>query len=444
MVATDTSTAAAPGTGTPSQDVPTVRPHALPEGYRTVPVPAERVEEYLAVDALAFAMATTPELQAQLPFTVPVDRAMGVEGPDGGLAAVHGSYAFRMPVPGGDVACAGLTWVGVRPDHRRRGLLRSMIATHVERSLERGEPVSALWAAEPAIYGRFGYGSAADSVTWDLTRGARLRDVPGSADLRVHLRRADGAHDGELVERLHRAGAHRPGWMTRDSDVLRQRVFVDPVEWRHGAEALLLLTVATADGEPRGYALFARTEKWEPTGPAASVRVKEVGALDAAAAHRVWSFLLDLDLTATVRTPSLALDDPLAALLVDPRGRGTLSDNLWVRLLDLPTALAARRWSAPVDVVLEVTDALLPANAGRWRLATGEGAADGTRPAVLERTDAEAAVRLDVRELGAAYLGGRSFTALAAAGLVRGDAAALRALDLAAGWPVAPLCSWVF
>ncbi len=109
----------------------------------------------------------------------------------------------------------------------------------------------------------------------------------------------------------------------------------------------------------------------------------------------------------------LPLDDPLLALLVDPRGAlPRLGDNLWVRLLDVPTALTARRYCAPVDAVLEVSDDLLPANAGRCRLTTapycgGAGGA-GRRGAAGSgahrrsgvRLVGRAAVQLDV--LGAA------------------------------------------
>jgi hypothetical protein len=50
-----------------------------------------------------------------------------------------------------------------------------------------------------------------------------------------------------------------------------------------------------------------------------------------------------------------------------------------------------------------------------------------------------------VRELGAAYLGGRSLTALAGAGQVAARTpAALHAASAAFGWPVAPVCPWVF
>src|SRR3954453_2857268 len=117
----------------------------LPDGYRITEVAESRKDEFLEVDRLAFGFDTTPETDALVPITLTWDRTVGVESPDGALAAVHGSFAFQLPVPGATVPCAGLTWVGARPDQRRRGLLPSMIDTHFERSLARGEPVSALF-----------------------------------------------------------------------------------------------------------------------------------------------------------------------------------------------------------------------------------------------------------------------------------------------------------
>jgi len=96
-------------------------------------------------------------------------------------------------------------------------------------------------------------------------------------------------------------------------------------------------------------------------------------------------------------------------------------------------------------VVLEVTDTRLPANAGRWRLVTGEAEADGTFAATVVRTHEAADLRLDVRELGAAYLGGRSLAAQARAGLVVEETpGALQSAAAAFLWPVAPFCSYVW
>src|SRR5690606_3971888 len=107
-----------------------------------------------------------------------------------------------------------------------------------------------------------------------------------------------------------------------------------------------------------------------------------------------------------------------------------LADALWVRVVDVPAALSARRYVAPVDVVLEVTDDLLPGNAGRWRLV-----ADASGVARCTRTEAPADLACDVAALGAAYLGGASLGALGAAGrVVERRPGALAAASVAFGW----------
>ncbi|MCL2463548.1 MAG: GNAT family N-acetyltransferase [Micrococcales bacterium] len=422
---------------------------SLPEGYRIVVVPQSRAPEFHDIDSLVWASVPSPEVLAQAPPAFDWgERTVAIEHDDE-MVAMHASFAFVAPVPGGTVPCSGLTAVGVRPDHRRRGLLTAMIATHFERSLARGEAISALYAAEEAIYGRYGYGRAADQLTLSVPRGAKLRPVAGSDELTVRFATVVPEVHRDLVDALHRAaGAGRPGWITRDSAQERANHVADPPPWREGGEALRIATVHAPDGSPRGYALLRRKEKWAHNGPEYSVTVKEIAALDAPAAYRLWSFLLDLDLTASVTATRLAVDDPVTQLLVEPRAATPeISDNLWVRLLDLPAALTARRYAAPLDVVLDVTDGRLPANAGRWRLVTASGT-----PALGEgwaanamRTDAPADLTLDVRELSAAYLGGRSFVGQATAGLVTEQrCGAAAAAATAFGWPLAPVCSWGF
>jgi len=103
-------------------------------------------------------------------------------------------------------------------------------------------------------------------------------------------------------------------------------------------------------------------------------------------------------------------------------------------------ALAGRRYQADVEVVLDVTDAVLPQNAGRWLVR----AAAAGEPEVV-RTDRAADLALDVRELGAAYLGGLSLIELAAAGLVTElTPGSLVPASLAFGWHRAPVSNWVF
>lgn len=411
----------------------------LPPGYRAVPVPEARLAELLVLDSWAFPDAMTDEQARALPSPLTWERARGVETDDGELVASHASYPFsRFPVPGARTPVSGLTWVGVHPGHRRRGLLRSMISEHFARSLARGEAVSALFAAEASIYGRFGYGLAAQDVRLTIPRGAALRDVAGSTDLRVRLERIDPERHGPVIQAIHSA-VERPGWATRETPQLLGAFLSDPEHVRDGAESLRVAIVERGD-VPVAYALLRRKSSWETAGPRGVVKVREAVAPDPAAARALWGVLLDLDLMATVETWLIAPDDPLVHLLVDPRAaQARISDNLWVRLLDVPAALGARRYAAPVDVVLEVTDALIGANARRWRLV---GDVDGAQ---VTATDAAADLRVDVRELGAAYLGGVSLAGLASAGLVAEQTpGALHRVAVAFGWPLAPVCSWIF
>ncbi len=354
----------------------------------------------------------------------------------GRLAGVHSVFSLDMTVPGGEVPAAGLTWVGVHPQFRRQGVLRAMMAHHLGAVRERGsEPVSVLWAAEPGIYGRFGYGLATHGLDLTVARGADMVDVSGSDDLQVRFEVADVDRHTALVQDCYEAYRRtRPGAVSRGSLGRQQQMLADPKGWRHDAEQKKVLVVEDGQGAVRGVALFRRKEGWEPTGPNGTVQVLQATALDAAAARVLWGRLADMDLMSSVTTDKRPTDDPLMHLLVDVRAaKARLSDGLWLRLVDLPAALEARRYTGDVDVVLEVTDEMCPDNAGRWHLVGGpEGAA-------CTRTRSDPHLRLSERTLGAAYLGGRTLAALAGAGLV--DAVEPHVLERASSafsWHVAP------
>ena len=414
----------------------------IPAGFEALRLTSERLADVLDLDRWAFPTADSLDDVLQTPSPLDWNRtyALAEAGRPEQLVAMHSSYPFsHCPAPGGRVHAAGLTWVGVHPGWRRRGLLRTMITQHVEHCRDRAEPVSLLTASEPAIYGRFGYGLAGVRCHLTLKRGAALRPVAGSDQVSVRLERAGLETHGELVGRLH-ASIERPGWVTRETQELAALWLSDAPVFRAGREEQRIM-VAERNGEAVGYALFRRTSTWGDGGPEGTVGVQEVVASDAATTHALWSRLLDLDLTTEVTSGQLAPDDPLLHLLVDLRAaRPTIKDNIWARIIDVPAALSARQYQARVDTVLDVTDELVPANVGRWHLR-----ADAFSPAQVERTDAPADLALDVRELGAAYLGGTGLAALAAASLVTEvTPGTLQPCAVAFGWPIAPGSSWIF
>ncbi|MGA5097950.1 GNAT family N-acetyltransferase [Streptomyces lavendulocolor] len=361
------------------------------------------------------------------------ERSIGVW--DGGVCVgTAGAFSFRLSVPGGGgpVPVAGVTMVGVVPTHRRRGILTSMMRRQLDDVFARGEPLAVLTASEPVIYGRFGYGIATRQMRARIdTDRVRLSVPRGTDDVALRLvAPADASAACEavyarLVPRRPGMLARRPGW--------ERLPLLDPPGTRDGASPLQCV-LAERDGEAVGFALYSTRPEWEPAGPKGTVRLRHMGALDPAAYAAVWRFLCEIDLTSSVQVQNRPVDDPWQHLVSDVRRcELRVQDGLHVRLVDLPAALEARAYRAPVDVVLEVDDAFCPWNTGRWRL-SGD-----PKGAVCSRTDDAADLALSVRELGAAYLGGVSLASLAGAGLVRElRQGALAEASLAFGSAVAP------
>jgi predicted acetyltransferase len=416
------------------------------EAPQILSVAVEEAQEFFDVDQWAFAFDDSELDPAPAKAALPWGRTFGASFGDG-LAGVYASFSFELTVPGGLVpglptSCGGLTWVGVHPQHRRRGVLTAMMLHHLQDVREHGEPVSALFAAEPAIYGRFGYGLASSGLALTIGRGAAFREVPGSRRVRVRFEKADADRHSSIVESCRDAArVNRPGEVSRPGAGMQRKAFDDQRARRRGAETLRIAIAEDADsGEVRGYALFRRTSDWSDGGPNGEVSVRELTAGDPAAAHALWSRLSDLDLMSRLSTDIRPVDDPLLSMLVDVRATTPrLTDNLWVRVVDVPAALTARRYRGDVDVVLDVSDPVFPTNSRRWHLRGGPDKAE------CEPTDDPADLSLDVRELGAVSLGGTTLTSLAGAGLVSAASAqALWRASSAFSSPVAPVCGFMF
>jgi predicted acetyltransferase len=332
---------------------------------------------------------------------------------DGDQIVAHaGAFSRMLTVPGGFVPAAHVTAVGVHPTHRRRGFLTRMMHKQLRDVREGGvEPIALLWASEGTIYQRFGYGHAALRLVMTADR-RELSLLPRFPVAGGRLREAsleDARKD--LMALYEQVRPERIGWSDR-TEAWWNYVLRDKPEHRDGATARHALLYEGAGGI-EGYALWRSKEGWDH-GPQGEVSVREVVAVTPEAYTELWRFLFSVDLTRTVVYWSAAIDEPLLHMVTEPRRLGAVvADSLWVRIADLPAALIARRYSTPLNVVLQVDDRLLPENAGRWRLT-----ADGDSVTCVP-TDDDADLACDVADLGAAYLGGTALTSLAAAGRVR-------------------------
>ncbi|AEB46807.1 GNAT family N-acetyltransferase [Micromonospora maris] len=358
------------------------------------------------------------------------------DGPE--VVGTTAAFTRALGVPGGEVAAAHVSMVGVAPTHRRRGLLTALMRRQLrEVHAARREPVTVLWASEGRIYPRFGYGLAAQrlQLTGDTNE---LRLPPPTADEgRLRLDRpADRLADLSRVYDTVRAG--RPGWSARDDRWWRY-VLLDPEAHRGGATERRVVLHEGADGVD-GYGLFRTKSDWDGTGPKCQTSVDEVVATSVAGYRAIWRMLLSIDLTRQVSFLRAAVDEPLLRLVDEPRRLNPrLVDALWVRVVDVPAAMAARRYATDVDVVIEVSDDLLPENTGRWRL---QG---GPKTASCVPANGPADLACDISCLGELFLGGSTLTALADAGRVRElRPGALAAADPAFIWHRAPSALEVF
>src|SRR4029453_18552186 len=196
-----------------------------------------------------------------------------------------------------------------------------------------------------------------------------LREPAG----RGRVRLLDPEETAKIVPPLYdRYRRGQPGELSRPP--AWWEVYARDPEWtRQGASRHHDVVYQSAPGRVDGWVSYRGETRW-PHGLAANIiKVRMLIGLTPEAEAAMWRYILDLDLAGSVQLHARPVDDPIRWRLADPRRlRVTdVGDHLWVRLLDLPGALAARRYAVSGMLVLEVTDAQRPRNQGRFRLEGG-------------------------------------------------------------------------
>jgi predicted acetyltransferase len=347
--------------------------------------------------------APNEELAERLIRVLPAERVYAA-WEDGHVVGGLGSFPFQLTVPGGRVPAAGVTIAGVLPTHRRRGILRAMMRALLDVAHADGEPVAYLWATEATIYGRFGFGVASFVAEIDLARERSAFHTPFLAAGQVRLV-PPGAAEEIVAPIYQQAAAETPGMFARSSAWWQARILADP-ELRRGASGDLQCAVLDHAGRPAAYALYRINPAFQRSIQTGSVEVVEAIADSPEATSGIWRYLLDIDWMARVKADLLPVDHPLLLLMAEPRRLGfSLHDGLWVRLVDVKTAMSARSYQSRGSLVVDVIDKFCAWNAGCWRVGS-----DG-----VERTDDAPGLRCDVSALGSVYLGGFTWSQLARA-----------------------------
>lgn len=387
------------------------------------PISSDELPAYVTrvQETFTGAQPSNEEIEARRPVLEPCRTLGAFES--GALIATGSTIPFQLTLPGGGpVPAAGISAITVLPTHRRQGLLTEILRRQVDDARDRGEPVAILFASEGGIYGRFGFGVA--TLQAEL-RVARTRGSFTQALDLGGLRLVDRQLAAELLERIAaKVTSAQPGAVTRSPEWWR---YVARSPARPGEPELEVVVRAEDDG----FAVYRR--QIDPASWHGTLEVVLLLALNPSAYAALWRYCLDVDLMEGMLARGRSVDEPLRFLLADPRAMEcSVTDGLWLRLLDVEAALNARTYADDGRVVVSVEDEFCPWNGGSYAI-------DGGR---CRRTDAQPGVVLPAWALGACYLGGVRFSALVRAGVVRelraGAVARAEALFASAETPWCP------
>lgn len=342
---------------------------------------------------------------------------------DGRPVATIDSWVTPMTLPGGgELPMWAISGVTVSGTHRRRGIARALLEGELRAAAAAGVPLAGLTVSEATIYGRYGFGSAVPVMRYVIdTRRAQWAAPAAPGRLEYVDRETLASELGAVHERA-RTGrpGQIPGWSARwggmaglsPSDTDRDKA--RGVRYRDESGAV------------RGVIAYTLEEgtdaAWRHT---LKIRLLVADTADATAA--LWRFALQHDLVDRVEADLRPVDDPLPWLVHDQRGvTQTLHDHGWLRILDLAACLTARRYAAPLDLVLRVRDPLGFAE-GDWRLIIDADGVAQVEPAHTGAPDVE----LDVSALSSLYAGGVRASALHGAGRIEADGDAVAMIDRA-------------
>jgi predicted acetyltransferase len=363
-------------------------------------------------------------------------RAWGVRD-NGRWVATLRTEERALSVPGvgdatSDLPVDALTNVTVAATHRRRGLMSRMLNGSLQAARDRGDAISILIAAEWPIYGRFGYAPATLAAGYELRRARPGATVPG--DL-TRVRQVTRDEFGAVAPAVYAAARRcRAGQIDRDARWWNRFLGLDgyapsdqlPHNW----------FIHDGDDGPDGLLTWTANGDFNLIPPLGAVQVGDLVSANDVAYRNLWSYLSGIDGIERVGLSNRPVDEPVRWLLGDGRTLVMTQhvDLVWLRLLDVPAALAGRRYAAPGDVVIGVIDEDAGAfAAGRYRLR-----ADGEEVHCTP-TDADADLEITQRALASIYLGGFRLRELMLAGVTRErtPGAAAR-VDLMFSTPLAP------
>ena len=310
------------------------------------------------------------------------------------------------------VPLVGIAGVAVGPERRGEGLARRLMQEAVRELAAERVPIAGLYASTQTLYRQVGFEQAGH---WCGVRIPVHRiDVDGRA---AGLRPLTEA-DTPAIEACYRAFASRfNGPLDRGPYIWRRiRVMRDEAFHPFGI-----------DGEDGLDAYVYLSQRRKPDTGRQDVALSDLAFLTPDAGRRLLAFLAGYTTMADEVTFSAGPVHPVLTLLPLQNYSVQRREYWMIRIVDAKRALEARGYSGGVsaEITLDLTDELVPANAGLWSLRVEGGRAKATRPRTADRRKTPPAIRCHVRGLAAMYTGFLAPREARLAGLVDGPDAAL-------------------
>jgi predicted acetyltransferase len=322
------------------------------------------------------------------------------------------SFGTQLTVPGGAMLVAdAVTNVSTLPTHRRRGVMTGMMKTSLNAAMKRRDPLSILIAARWPIYGRYGYGAAADGASYEIDATGADFGSSGREGSLEYIDKSEGRGVAERVfEKFRRS---QIGAIPRTAFDLDLDFGVDTPPGRTAWDGRTVVYRGQGRGDVEGYLRYHVDDNWEGMHPRCVLVVDDLVTTTPAAYAALWRLSCEVDNIMTVKASDRSVDEVLPWLLADARAitQTSRSDFVWARLLDVAAALSGRRYLTEGRLVLEVHDKL-GHSSGRYLL---EG---GPLGATCKPSTRSANLELDVATLSSAFLGGPRLRPMALAGLV--------------------------
>ena len=388
----------------------------------------EEVKQYDAMGAYVFA---SPEVGNP---DVPTDADWTLCAfDDGKVVSQVGAFPFTVRLNGAPVSMAGVTMVGTLPAYRRQGLLRKLMTRSFEQMRERNQPLAILWASMGAIYQRFGYGIASDSVRYAFDPRVAGLQEPFEASGHVSLETPEEAYP--VIKQLY------VEWASPRNLAIHRGRALWQASTLHADEKDRPVYVGVyrdAEGTPRGHVVYQFKEEARlgHPGPNQLLKVKDFIALDLDAYKALWQYLLAHDLVGEVQMEGcVGPDDPAPDLLLEPRMlRKGVHDAIWMRVVDVEGAMVARPYGERGELTFSLSDPMCPWNDGTWLLET-----DG-RTSAARKVERAAELCVTPNSLATLLAGCRTATHLARVGRLSGEAEVLSRADRLFRTEYAPHC----